>query len=70
MVHVQLCILLYGVSGVHGDEVSGLGESIHNYPMESFFLGVKGKPTMKSILISSHFHIGIDRGWSTPADFK
>jgi hypothetical protein len=38
--------------------------------MESFFLAVRGKPTMKSILMSSHFHEGIDKGWSTPADFK
>jgi hypothetical protein len=38
--------------------------------IESFFLAIRGKPTMKSILISSHFHMGIDNGWSTPAYFK
>jgi hypothetical protein len=38
--------------------------------IESFFLAVRGKPTMKSILMSSYFHMGIDKGWSTPADFK
>jgi hypothetical protein len=38
--------------------------------IEYFFLPVKGKPTMKYILMSSHFHLGIDNGWSTPADFK
>jgi hypothetical protein len=38
--------------------------------IEFFYLEVSGKPTMKSILISSHFHMGIDNGWSTPADFK
>jgi hypothetical protein len=38
--------------------------------IESFFLAVRGKPIMKSILMSSHFHMGIDNGWSTPDDFK
>jgi hypothetical protein len=38
--------------------------------IESFFLAIRGKCTIKSILMSSHFHIGIDKGWSTPADYK
>jgi hypothetical protein len=38
--------------------------------MDYFFLAVRDKPKMKSILMSSHFHVGIDKGWSTPADFK
>jgi hypothetical protein len=45
-------------------------ESVHDHPDESFFLAVRGKATIKSILMSSHFHVGIDKGWSTPADFK
>jgi hypothetical protein len=38
--------------------------------IESFLLEVHGKPTIKSILMSSHFHKGIVNCWSTPADFK
>jgi hypothetical protein len=38
--------------------------------IESFFLAVRGKPTIKSILMASHFHIGIDKGWRTPVDFE
>jgi hypothetical protein len=38
--------------------------------IESFFLAIRGKPTMKAILMTSHYHMGIDKGWSTPADFK
>jgi hypothetical protein len=39
VIHVQLCILLYGVSGVHGDEVSGLGKSVYDYPNGIFLSG-------------------------------
>jgi hypothetical protein len=52
------------------NEMGSLGEPVHDNPNESFFLVVRGKPTIKSILISSYFHTGIDKGWSTPADFK
>jgi hypothetical protein len=38
--------------------------------IEFFFLAVRSKPTMKSIIMSSHFHIGINKGWNIPADFK
>jgi hypothetical protein len=31
---------------------------------------VLGRPTMKSMLMSSHFHEGMDRGCKAPADFK
>jgi hypothetical protein len=31
VIHVQLCILLYGISGMHGNEVSILGESVYDY---------------------------------------
>jgi hypothetical protein len=36
VIHVQLCILLYEISGVHGNEVSGLGESVYDYPNRIF----------------------------------
>jgi hypothetical protein len=36
VIHVQLCILLYGVSGVHGNEVNGLGEFVYDYPNRVF----------------------------------
>jgi hypothetical protein len=52
------------------NEMSGFGESIYDHPNRTFFQAVRGKPTMKSIVMSSHFHMGIDRGWITPADFK
>uniref|UniRef100_A0A0A9AZK9 Uncharacterized protein n=1 Tax=Arundo donax TaxID=35708 RepID=A0A0A9AZK9_ARUDO len=35
--------------------------------MESCPLAILGKPIIKSILISSHFHVGIDKGLSRPA---
>jgi hypothetical protein len=38
--------------------------------MESYLKEVLGKPTIKSILISSHFQEGIDRGWRIPVVFK
>jgi hypothetical protein len=38
--------------------------------IEFFFLAVRGKPTLKYILMWSHFYMGIDKGWSTPTDFK
>ena len=38
---------------------------IESYPFE-----VLGSPTMKSILISSHFHEGIFRGCKGPAVLK
>jgi hypothetical protein len=50
------------------NEMGGLGESVHDNPDRIFLSSGQGKPTMKSILMSSHFHMGIDDGWSTPAD--
>jgi hypothetical protein len=38
--------------------------------IESCFQGVRGKPTMKSMLMSSHFHAGIDKGCIWPAVFR
>jgi hypothetical protein len=34
--------------------------------MESCFWDVLGRPTIKSTLMSSHFHDGMGRGWSVP----
>jgi hypothetical protein len=34
--------------------------------MESCFWDVLGRPTMKSILMSSHFHDGMGSGWRVP----
>jgi hypothetical protein len=34
--------------------------------MESYFWDVLGRPTIKFILISSHFHDGMGSGWSVP----
>src|SRR6185312_3550668 len=38
--------------------------------IESYPFKVLGSPTMKSILIASHFHDGILRGCKGPADLK
>ena len=38
--------------------------------IESYPFVVGGNPTMKSILISSHFHEGISKGWSIPAGLR
>jgi hypothetical protein len=38
--------------------------------IESCLREVLGKPTIKSILISSHFEEGIGRGWRIPAVFR
>jgi hypothetical protein len=37
--------------------------------MESYPFVVQGNPTMKSILISSHFHVSIGKDYSGPAVF-
>jgi hypothetical protein len=37
--------------------------------MESYPFAVLGNPTMKSILISSHFHVGIGKDCNGPAVF-
>ena len=38
--------------------------------MESWPFSVVGSPTIKSILMSSYFQLGIDSGWSSPTGFK
>jgi hypothetical protein len=38
--------------------------------IESWCREVLGRPTIKSMMMSSHFHEGIDRGCKAPADFK
>lgn len=38
--------------------------------MESYPFWVWGNPTMKSMLISSHFHSGMFKGWRVPAGLR
>jgi hypothetical protein len=70
LVYIQLCIVSHGIGSMNYNEMVSLRESVHNHLDGIFFLAVRGKPTIKSILMSSHFHVGIDKGWSTLADFK
>jgi hypothetical protein len=70
LVYIQLRIVLHGIGGMNCNEMVVFVSLSTITQMESFFLAVRGKPMIKSILMSSHFHVGIDKGWSTPADFK
>jgi hypothetical protein len=53
--NIQLSVLFSPVASVHWDEMSGLGKSVDDSQMELNLWSVRGKPTMKSILMSSHF---------------
>jgi hypothetical protein len=59
LIDIEFCIILNGVSGVHCDEMSSLSQSVHYNPDKILLSGNQGKPTIKSILMSSHFHKGI-----------
>jgi hypothetical protein len=61
---VQLGILLSPVVGVHQNEMSRLGESIHNPPYGIILVAERGRLIMKSMLMSSHFEAVIFRGCS------
>jgi hypothetical protein len=62
LIDIEFCIILDGVSGVHCDEMSSLGQSVHYNPDSVLPSRSQGKPTMKSILMSSHFHKGMVNG--------
>jgi hypothetical protein len=67
--YVDPRILLNIVIGVNGYEVGRFGELIHDYPNQIKLAAVKEKPTIKSILMSSHFHSGILSGHNNPSGF-
>jgi hypothetical protein len=66
MSDIDLSILPSVAVGVNGYEVSRFGESITITQIELNLQAVSGKPTMKSILMSSHFHAGILNGCNNP----
>jgi hypothetical protein len=55
---------------MHGKKVGNFDESINDYPNGIMLLRCLGRPTMKSMLMSSHFHDGIGSGWSVPDTFR
>jgi hypothetical protein len=52
---------------MHGKEMGGLGLITQ---IKSCLWEVLGKPTIKSMLISSHFQEGMGRGQRIPAVFR
>jgi hypothetical protein len=62
--NIQLSVLLSPVVGVHHSEMSRLGKPVDDYPN-----GVKlvGRPTIKFMLMSSHFQARIFIGCNNPA---
>jgi hypothetical protein len=68
LVNVDFCIFLCPVGGMYRQEMSCLGQPIHNDPNRIVVSG--GIPTMKSMQMSSHFQDGMGRGYKVPATFK
>jgi hypothetical protein len=66
---IQLCQFVSAIHGTHRDEVRDVDKTVDNHHIESLPLGVLGSLLMKSILMSSHFHSGMDNGWSNPLGF-
>ena len=60
LVEIDLCILLGIISCIHRNKMSGLGESINDYPNRIMLLS----------RMSSHFQDGMGKGWREPATFK
>jgi hypothetical protein len=70
LVNVNFSILFRPVGGVYRQEMSCLGQSVHNDPNGIMVPEVLGNPTIKSMQISSHFQDGMGRGCKVPATFK
>jgi hypothetical protein len=68
--NVQLCIGKYRVICLDRQKVSNLCKSINNHPDRVIPLCGPSNPTIKSILMSSHFHVGIGSDCNGPAAFK
>jgi hypothetical protein len=69
MRNIQFYVLLSPVEGVHQNEMSRLGKSVDDF-MELKLQVVRGRPTIKSMQMSSHFQIGILRGCNNPVGLK
>jgi hypothetical protein len=68
--YVDLSIPLNIVVGVDGYEESQFGESVHDHKkIESNLRAVKGKHTIQSMLMSSHFQSRILNGCNNPPGF-
>jgi hypothetical protein len=62
LLQIDFGILLSSISCMYRKEVCYFGESINDYPNGIMLLRYLGKPTMKSMLMSSHFQDGIGSG--------
>jgi len=67
VLEVQLRILMRTIFSSNWDKTSDFGQTIHNHQNWVVSLIEVGSPEIKSILTSSHFQLGIDKGWSKPA---
>jgi hypothetical protein len=65
--NMQFSVLLSPIEGVHQNGMSRLGKSVDDHPNGVQLAVGEGRPTMKSILMSSHFQAGILRGCSNLA---
>jgi hypothetical protein len=66
---VQFRIGKDGIFYFDREEVGDLCESINDNPNRVYPFAVLGNPTIKSILMSSHFHVGIGNDCNGPAVF-
>jgi hypothetical protein len=62
LIHIDLDILFGIIRSMHGKECAVLVNRSTITQMESCLSEVLGRPTIKSILMSSHFQEGIGRG--------
>jgi hypothetical protein len=69
-INIDFRIALSWIGSVDRNEMSGLGSRFTTTQMESCFPGVRGNLTMKSMLMSSHFHAGIDNSCICPTVFR
>jgi hypothetical protein len=69
MSDIDLSIFLSIVIGIDGYDVGGFGELVHDHSNRVKLAVVSGKPTRKSILMSSHFHLGMLSGCNNPTCF-
>ena len=69
LIDVKLDIVLRGMCSVDPNKREDLVILSTITQMESCCLRVRGNPVMKSILITSHFQVGISIYWVIPPGF-
>ena len=62
VLEVQLRILMWMVISSNWNKTSNLGQTVYNHPDRVITLDRSWEFNMKSMLTSSHFHPGIDKG--------